>query len=117
MAFWAPTKEPPDISLEPRYKLKKCRAIEESWAQKARYAGRLRPGRKAGLWGFGGGPGTWNLETWTREFVTWTPEIWDLDLGAYASWHLGSGTWILEFGTWHLQFGGVGLLLGHCKGL
>eukprot|EP00438_Fugacium_kawagutii_P019389 Skav219435 [mRNA] locus=scaffold1461:71711:73339:+ [translate_table: standard] len=40
---------PREKALREEYKVKKARAIEEAWAQKARFAGKLRPGRKDAL--------------------------------------------------------------------
>lgn len=40
---------PREKTLREEYKVKKARAIEEAWAQKARFAGKLRPGRKDAL--------------------------------------------------------------------
>lgn len=40
---------PKEQAMREEYKVKKAKAIEEAWAQKARFAGKLRPGRKDAL--------------------------------------------------------------------
>lgn len=40
---------PKERAMMEEYKIKKAKAIEEAWAQKARFAGKLRPGRKDAL--------------------------------------------------------------------
>ena len=40
---------PEEKAKREEYKVKKAKAIEEAWAQKARFAGKLKPGRKEAL--------------------------------------------------------------------